>query len=73
MRELKGFARTELQPGETRRVTVPLDARSFANYDVASRSWRANAGSYRVELGQSAENIVANKVVKLDRRVQLRP
>ena len=39
-RELKGFARVELAPGESRTVTVPLDARSFAYYDVSDKRWR---------------------------------
>jgi beta-glucosidase len=69
VRELKGFARTELKPGETRRVSIPLDARSFAYYDVAGRAWRADPGAYRVEVGQSAENIVASTVVRLPRKL----
>lgn len=72
VRELKGFARTQLDPGETRRVSLQLDARSFAYYDVASRSWRAEAGAYRVELGQSAENISTSAVVELRRSLRVR-
>ncbi len=69
VRELKGFARTELKPGETRRVTIPLDGRSFAYYDVASRTWRADAGTYRIDLGQSVDSIAASTVVRLPRKV----
>ncbi len=72
-RELKGFARTQLQPGETRRVSVPLDARSFAFYDVASSSWRADAGAYRIELGKSSEEIVTQATVRLPRKLSIRP
>jgi len=72
-RELKGFARTELKPGETRTVSIPLDVRSFAYYDVASGSWRADAGAYRVELGQSSENIVASAIVRLPHGMKIRP
>ena len=73
IRELKGFARTELRPGETRRVSVPLDARAFTYYDIASRSWRADSGAYRVELGQSAEQVVASAAMRLRRDLRLRP
>ena len=45
-KELKGFAKVTLQPGETRRVTVPLDLRSLAYYDVAGKQWRAEAGTF---------------------------
>lgn len=72
-RELKGFARTQLNPGETRRVSVQVDARAFAYYDVASRTWRADSGAYRVELGQSVDNIVASAVVQLPRLLRVRP
>ena len=47
-KELKGFAKVTLKPGETRRVTVPLDLRSLAYYDVAGKQWRAEAGTRRV-------------------------
>jgi beta-glucosidase len=34
-KELKGFAKSELQPGETKTVTIPLNFRAFAYYDPA--------------------------------------
>jgi len=66
-RELKGFARVELAPGESRTVSVPLDVRSFAYYDVNGKRWKADAGSYAVELGRSSEDIKATASVKLAR------
>jgi beta-glucosidase len=72
-RELKGFARTELKPGQTRTVSIPLNGRSFAYYDTGARAWRADAGEYRVEVGQSSENILGSTTVRLPRRIMLRP
>lgn len=72
-RELKGFARIELRPGETREVNIPLNGRSFAYYDTAAGVWRAEPGDYRVEVGQSSEHLVASTIVTLPRRVTLRP
>jgi beta-glucosidase len=72
VRELKGFARTDLKPGETRRVTIPLEARSLAYYDVASRAWRADPGGYRIDLGQSADNIAGSAVVYLPRKLLIK-
>jgi beta-glucosidase len=40
-RELKGFARVALAPGESRRVVLRLDRSAFAYYDEAARAWRA--------------------------------
>ena len=73
LRELKGFARTELKAGETRTVSIPLNGRSFGYYDTRAGSWRADAGDYRVEVGQSSENIVASTTVRLPSRITLRP
>jgi beta-glucosidase len=71
VRELKGFARVELAPGESRTVTVPLDARSFAYYDVGGKRWQADAGRYAVELGRSSEDIAAKADVSLPRALSV--
>jgi beta-glucosidase len=56
-KELKGFAKVSLRPGESRRVTVTLDARSFSYYDAGAHQWRADAGDYGVLVGRSSEQI----------------
>jgi beta-glucosidase len=56
-KELKGFARVYLRPGEKRRVQIPLDARSFSYYDVANKGWRAEPGEYAIMAGRSSEQI----------------
>ena len=65
VRELKGFARVELAPGESRTVSVPLDGRAFAYFDVANKRWQADAGRYAIELGRSVEDIKAKVDVSL--------
>jgi beta-glucosidase len=57
VKELKGFAKVSLKPGETRRVTVPLDVRSLAYYDVDGHQWRAEAGTFQVQVGRSSQQI----------------
>ena len=52
--ELKGFARVLLEPGQTRRVMVPLDARSFTWYDEKSAAWHADAGSFSIHVSRSS-------------------
>lgn len=54
--ELKGFARVALNPGETRRVSVPLDARSFTWYDTEAAAWHADAGSFTIHVSRSSAN-----------------
>jgi beta-glucosidase len=56
-KELKGFAKVSLRPGETRRVTIPLDARSFSYYDVNAKQWRAEPGDFDVLVGRSSAQI----------------
>ena len=56
-KELKGFAKIELKPGETRRVSIPLDFRSLAYYDVQTHAWKANPGAYDVYVGRSDADI----------------
>ena len=52
--ELKGFARVALQPGETRRVSIPLEARSFTWYDEKRAAWHADAGSFTIHVSRSS-------------------
>jgi len=56
-RELKGFERVELSPGETRHVTIPLDARSFSYYDVATKKWTIGSNKFTISVGDSVESL----------------
>jgi beta-glucosidase len=52
--ELKGFSRVTLDPGQTRHVTIPLDARSFTWYDVKAKAWHGDAGTFTVHISRSS-------------------
>jgi len=56
-KELKGFAKIHLRPGETRHVTVKLDRRSFAYYDINLKQWHIDSGEFDILVGQSVEQI----------------
>ena len=56
-KELKGFAKVSLRPGEKRRVTIKLDQRALSYFDVSSKQWRADPGSFEVLVGSSSDNI----------------
>ncbi len=56
VKELKGFARVELQPGERRQVQVSLPERAFQFYDPA-RGWVAEPGAFEVLVGASSDDI----------------
>ena len=57
MHELKGFERVELGPGETKHVTVPLNARSFAYWDVKAYRWTIDPGKFTVSVGDSVASL----------------
>jgi beta-glucosidase len=69
---LIGFSRVELAPGETRRVTLTVDPRLLANYDVASNGWHVPAGEYRAAVGASAADRGLEGSVRLRER-RLKP
>jgi beta-glucosidase len=52
---LVGWQKVELQPGEARTVSVPLDPRLLASFDEAARRWRVAAGTYALSAGFDVE------------------
>jgi beta-glucosidase len=58
-----------LQPGESREVVLPLDARSFSYFDAAGKRWRADRGKYRILIGDSTEQIALSGVVELEKSI----
>jgi len=57
VKQLKGFAKVFLQPGEKRKVTVTLDENAFAYYDAGTRCWVAEKGDYKILVGRSSRDI----------------
>lgn len=56
-KELKGFARVELKPGEKKHVTINLDRRALSYYDASAKQWRADPGEFSVMVGRSSAQI----------------
>ena len=58
VRELKGFQRVMLNPGETKRVEISLPRDAFAYYDPAKHDWTVDSGkTFTIEVGQSEQDI----------------
>jgi beta-glucosidase len=55
-RELKGFEKVRLAPGETKHVTLNLDARAFSYWDDKAHKWTIDPGKFVVRVGDSSEN-----------------
>ena len=56
-RELKGFARVTLAPGEKQRITIALDDKAFRFRNVKSNRWEIEGGEYELLVGASVEDI----------------
>lgn len=70
-KELKGFAKVELQPGETKTVTIELGFRAFAYYDPAYQRWVTEDGEFDILIGASAADIRAALTVTLQTTLDL--
>ena len=65
VRELKGFARVSLQPGESKTVTFTITPRDLAYCDVNGRQWKADAGDYAIEVGHSSRDLTQKATLQL--------
>jgi len=57
VRELKGFDKIDLKPGETGTAHFTVDPSALAYYEVAGKQWKADPGQYIVEIGASSRDI----------------
>lgn len=70
-KELKGFAKVELQPGETKTVSVQLDFRAFAYYHPEYKQWITENGEFDVLIAASATDIRHSLTVTLESTLDL--
>jgi beta-glucosidase len=64
-RRLGGFAKVELQPGETQLVSVAVDPRLLAMWSVEENGWVREAGSFQVSVAESSREIVETVSIDL--------
>jgi Beta-glucosidase-related glycosidases len=57
-KELKEFVKVELQPGETKEISVALDTTSFGYYNTLIKDWYAESGEYSIMVGGSSDKCV---------------
>ncbi len=70
-KELKGFAKVDLQPQETKSVSFILNLRAFAYYNPAYRQWITETGQFDILIGASATDIRCQTTVTLQSSQQL--
>jgi len=64
-KELKGFDRVELRPGESKQITVHLDERAFSYFDPAVNKWTADPGDFVILVGGSSGQIELKRLLTL--------
>ena len=64
-KELKNFVKISLEPGETKKVTMDLDKRSFAWYNTNLGDWYVGTGEYEILIGKSSRDIVLKDKVNV--------
>ena len=70
-KELKGFAKVELQPGETKSVSISLDFRAFAYYHPEYKQWITEDGDFEILIAASAADIRHSLTVTLESTLSL--
>ena len=71
VKELKGFEKVELAPGETKTVTFRLDKRAFAYYSVKIHDWHVETGAFDLLVGSSSQDIRVTKEVHVESTVKI--
>jgi beta-glucosidase len=65
-KELKGFVKVSLKPGESKTVSLPLDARAFSFYDPKAKRWVAEPGDYELVIAASATDTRLSHSLRLE-------
>ncbi len=65
IRQLEGFDRVTLAPGETKTVNVTLPVMAFAYYDIDKKSWRVPQGDYSIEVGGSSRSLPLSTTISV--------
>ncbi len=71
LKELKGFEKVALNPGETKRVSFTLGKRAFAYYNTEINDWHVETGEFDILIGKSSRDILCKKTVVVESTVEL--
>lgn len=71
IRELKGFEKVFLAPGETKTVSFTLDKRAFAYWNVKLHDWHVETGAFSIDVGHSSREILCSADVLVKSTVEI--
>jgi beta-glucosidase len=66
LRELKGFVKVQLEPGQTQQVSCQLDERAFAFWSMRFQQWVVESGEFMIAVGSSSRHLVATETITLE-------
>ncbi len=66
LKELKGFTKLSLEPGETKTATFQFDTRAFAYYNTSIHDWHVETGAFDILIGRSSRDIVIQDTVWIE-------
>jgi beta-glucosidase len=64
-KELKGFEKLKLQPGEEKEVVFELEKRAFAYYNTDLKDWHVESGEFEILVGSSSKDIKLRETIKV--------
>lgn len=65
VKELKGFSKVWLEPGESRDVTIAIDNSALCFYDESQSAWRSENGTFEAWVGNASDNLKLKKAFEL--------
>lgn len=71
VKELKGFEKIALDPGEEKLVTFTLGKRAFAYYHVELKDWYVESGEFEILIGKSSKDIVLSEMIQVNSTVKV--
>lgn len=71
-KELKGFEKVSLEPGEEKTVMFTLDKRSFAYYNTDLKDWHVESGEFELLIGRSSRQIELRKTITVESTTVIR-
>lgn len=65
VKQLRGFSKVEIQPGESVTVSFDLTRRDLSTWDVVAQQWKLQSGNYNVYVGASSRILPLNGILSI--------
>ena len=64
-KELKGFAKVSLKPGESKDVEISIDRRALSFWDETPNGWKVEPGKFTILVGNASDNLTLKTNIKI--------